>query len=416
MKHLALRYIAVALAAVCSFAATLTASPNDIHWLDTWAAAADSPGPPLNARTVRQVIRTSIGGSGLRLRLSNLFGSEAVTIGPVSVARHAKESAIQSGTDHRVTFAGQATVTIAKGADVLSDPIEFPVAAMDELAVSLYVPAAAVSTIHGVGLQTAYLASGDVTGAVSLPASEVDDSRYFLTDVETAAPVADRDMVLVGDSITDGVGSTEDGSARWPDALAARLQADQALASIGVINSGIAGNRILHDGAAPYLGPSLLSRFDRDVLGKLGVRWILLLAGINDISASDTLANPREHVSAEQIIDGMKTLIQRAQARGIKIWGATLLPYKNTVVPPNVGFHGPYYTAAGEAKRQAVNHWIRTAHAFDAVIDLDQVMRDPAQPDLLRSTFDSGDHLHPNDAGYRAMAAAIDRRLFLPAG
>jgi lysophospholipase L1-like esterase len=416
MKHLDLRCIAVGLAACCSFAATVTASQLDIQWLDNWAAVADSAGPPLNARTVRQVIRASIGGSGLRLRLSNLFGSDAVTIGPVSVARHAKESAIQSGTDHRVTFGGQATVTVAKGADVLSDPVEFPLAALEELAVSIYVPAAAATTIHSVGLQTAYLANGEVTGAASLAASEMDDSRYFLTDVEIAAPVRDRDIVLVGDSITDGVGSTEDGSARWPDALAAWLQADHALASIGVINSGIAGNRILHDGAAPYLGPSLLSRFDRDVLGKPGVRWILLLAGINDISASDTLINPGEHVSAQQIIDGMKTLIQRAHARGIKIWGATLLPYKNTKVPPNVGFHGPYYTAAGEAKRQAVNHWIRTAHTFDAVIDLDEVMRDPAQPDLLRSTFDSGDHLHPNDAGYKAMAAAIDRRLFLPGG
>jgi lysophospholipase L1-like esterase len=415
MKHLALRCVAVGLMSCCSVAATAAALPHPMNWVDTWAAPADSAGPPLNARTVRQVIRTSIGGSALRIRLSNLFGSDAVTLGPVSLARHGKASAIQSGTAHRATFGGQATVTIAKGADVLSDPIEFPVGAMEELAVSIYVPAAAATTLHGVGLQTAYLAKGEVTGAASLPAAETDDSRYFLTDVEAAAPADNRVIVVVGDSITDGVGSTEDGSARWPDALAARLQADHALAAIGVVNSGIAGNRILRDGAAPYLGPSLLSRFDRDVLNKPGVRWILLLEGINDISAGDTLTDPQEHVSAQQIIDGMKSLIQRAHARGIKIWGATLLPYKDTKVPPNVGFHGPYYTAAGEAKRKAVNQWIRTAHAFDAVIDLDETMRDLTQPDRLRSEFDSGDHLHPNDAGHKAMAVAIDKRLFLPA-
>jgi lysophospholipase L1-like esterase len=412
MKHLALKYIAVGLV-ICSFAAS--ASTLDINWVDSWAAAPDTVGPPLNARTVRQVIRTSIGGSGLRLRLSNLFGSDPVTIGPVNVAKHAKTSAIQSGTHHRVTFGGHATVTIAKGTDVLSDPVEFAVDPMEELTVSIYVASTAATTLHGVGLQTVYLANGNVTDAASLPAGETDDSRYFLTDVETAAPAEARTIVVIGDSITDGVGSTEDGNARWPDALATRLQADHALASIGVVNSGIAGNRILRDGAAPYLGPSLLSRFDRDALNKPGVRWILLLEGINDISASDTLTDPREHVSAQQIIDGMKTLIQRSHARGVKIWGATLLPYKETVVPPNVGFHGPYYTAAGEAKRQAVNYWIRTAHAFDAVIDLDKAMRDSAHPDRLRNTFDSGDHLHPNDAGHKAMAAAVDRRLFFPA-
>jgi lysophospholipase L1-like esterase len=420
MKRLALKLavgcVAIGLVICCAAAATLTDLPHSVHWTDTWAAPADSVGPALNAQTVRQVIRTSIGGSGVRIRLSNLFGSGAVTLGPVSVATHAEGSAIQPGTAHRVTFEGQTTVTVAKGADVLSDPVEFPVGAMTDLAVSIYVPTTAATTLHGVGLQTAYLAKGNVTDAPSLAGAETDDSRYFLTDLETAAPDEQRVIVVVGDSITDGVGSTEDGTARWPDALAARLQADHALASIGVINSGIAGNRILRDGAAPYLGPSLLSRFDRDVLSKPGVRWVLLLEGVNDISASDTLTDPREYASAQQIIDGMKSLIQRAHARGIKIWGATLLPFKDTKIPPNGGFHGPYYTAAGEAKRQTVNDWIRTAHDFDAVVDLDETMRDPAQPDRLRSEFDSGDHLHPNDAGHKAMAAAINRRLFLPVG
>ena len=406
MRHVVAWCFALALL-TAPFTTSGAPALRDIHWADSWAAVPDSEGPALDARTVRQVIRTSIGGSALRLRLSNLFGSGPVTIGPVQIARHASASAITPGTTRAVTFGGEPTVTLAKGADVLSDPVEFTVNPIEELAVSIYVRGAAASTIHGVGLQTAYLMRGDDTDAISLPAAERDDSRYFLTDVETASSAERRTIVVVGDSIADGVGSTPDGSARWSDALAARLQADHDLASVGVVNSGLAGNRILRDGLAPYLGPSLVSRFDRDVLNKRGVKWILLLEGINDISASDTLTDVREHASAQQIIDGMKVLIQRAHARGLKIWGATLLPYKNTIVPPNVGFNGPYYTASGEAKRQTVNDWIRSAHAFDAVIDLDQRMRDPAHPDTLRSAYDSGDHLHPNDAGYREMAAAI---------
>jgi lysophospholipase L1-like esterase len=415
MKNLSLKCIAMGLLG-CSFAAAAAVSTQPIHWVGTWGAAPDSPGPALHDKTLRQVIRTSIGGSAVRLRLSNLFGAEAVTLGPVEVAEHAKGSAIQSATRHRISFGGRSTVTIAKGADVLSDPVEFPVHAMEELSVSLYVPNAGASTVHSVGLQTMYFAGGDLTGAASLPVGETDDSRYFLTDVEIGRSAASQSIVVVGDSITDGVGSTEDANARWPDVLAARLQADPALASIGVVNSGMAGNRILRDGAAPYLGPSLLARLDRDVLAKPGLKWVLVLEGVNDISASDTLVDPGQHATAAQIIDGLQTLIRRAHAHGIKIWGATLLPYRDTVVPANAGFHGPYYTAAGEAKRLAVNEWIRSAHAFDAVVDLDQLMRDPAHPDRLKRELDSGDHLHPNNAGHKAVAGAIDRRLFLPAG
>lgn len=419
MKKPGLTWVAAGLFG-CAFAVfavfAAAASTQDIHWVDTWAAAPDSPGPAVRAKTLRQVVRTSIGGTAVRIRLSNLFGSDAVTLGPVEVARHGTGSGVQTGTSHRITFGGRTTVTVAKGADVLSDPVQFPVRALEELAVSLYVPDAAAATIHSVGLQTVYFANGEVTGAASLPAGETDDSRYFLTDVEVAAAPDSRSIVVVGDSITDGVGSKEDANTRWPDDLAARLQADPNLASIGVVNSGMAGNRILRDGAAPYLGPSLIARLDRDVLAKPGLKWVLVLEGVNDISASDTLTDPAQHATAAQIIDGMQTLIGRAHARGIKVWGATLLPYKDTVVPPNAGFQGPFYTAAGEAKRQAVNEWIRTAHAFDAVVDFDRVMRDPVHPERLRGDFDSGDHLHPNDAGHKAVAAAIDTHLFLPAG
>ncbi|MDC0667101.1 SGNH/GDSL hydrolase family protein [Nannocystis radixulma] len=377
------------------------------HWVSAWGAAPVAAGPALKAQTVRQVIRTSIGGSGVRIRLSNLFGAMPLTIGPVRVARHAGGPAIKPGTDQAVTFDGKTTVTIAPGGDVLSDAIASPVAALEELAVSLYLPGGTpASTVHQVGNQTVFLATGDTTAAIEFtPEGEADDTRYFLTDVEVAADPAARTIVALGDSITDGVGSTENQNARWPDALAKRLQADPALATIAVVNSGIAGNRIVHDAAAPYRGPSSLSRFDRDVLNKPGVRWVLLLQGGNDISASDVLTAPEQKVSAQQIIDGMKTLIARAHARGIKVWGATLLPRGGTTFPAPP-------TAAAKAKREAVNAWIRDSGAFDAVIDFDEAMRDPSDPDRLLPAYDSGDHLHPNDAGYQAMAAAIDLRLF----
>jgi lysophospholipase L1-like esterase len=376
---------------------------TDVRWVVTWGAAPDSPGPSLKAQTIRQIIRTSIGGLSVRIRLSNLFGTTPLKFGSVHVAKQASGSAIQSGTDRVVTFDGKPTVTIARGTDALSDPVTLSIAALEELAVSLYLPdGTEASTIHTTAIQTAFLAPGDATAATIFPKGETDNSRYFLTDVEVAASAEARAIVTVGDSITDGVGSTEDRNTRWPDALAARLHANRALASIAVVNSGISGNRILNDGADPYLGPSTLSRFDRDALSKPGVRWILLLAGGNDISAPHVRGTPKDDVSAQQIIDGMKILIARAHEKGIKIWGATLTPKAGS----------RFFYAAGEVKRKAVNAWIRTSGAFDVVVDFDQVLRDPARPDHLLLAFDSGDHIHPNDTGYKAMAAVIDLRLF----
>lgn len=409
MMRVALRSVMLGLLIWSAGTGTMASgrAADDAVWIGTWGAPADQAGRALKQQTVRHVIRTSIGGSKVRIRLSNLYGAGAVTIGPVRVATSAGGHVIHAGTDRPVTFGGRSSVTIPKGADALSDPVALPVRALEDLAVSLYVPEAIdASTIHGVAMQVAYLASGDVTAAEKLVKAETDDSRFFLTDVEVEATAGARGLVIVGDSVTDGVGSTDDGNGRWPDALAARLQGDPALASIGVINAGIAGNRILNDAAAPFIGPSTLSRFDRDALSKPGVRWVLLLQGINDISASSILTEPRQKVSAEQIIEGMKTLIARAHAKGLQIWGGTLLPRKG-VAPP---FNAPEI----EAKRLALNAWIRSSGAFDAVIDFEAAVRDPADPDRMRAAFDSGDHRHPNDAGYKAMAAALDRSLFTP--
>jgi lysophospholipase L1-like esterase len=413
MMSSTLKHVAVGVW-LCSFAALMPAwssttgiSLNDnLHWTEAWTASPDSAGPPLGTVTIRQIIRTSIGGSSVRIRLSNRFGTAPLTIGPVHVAEHASGSAIKPGTDHAVTFGGKPSVTIAKGGDVLSDPISLPVAPLSELAISMYLPKrTGASTFHGVGNQTAFITlTGDATAATLFPAGEVISSRIFLTDVEVATGNEAQTIAAIGDSITDGVGSTQDQNSRWPDVLAARLQADPALASIGVVDAGIAGNRILHDGATPFVGPSALARLDRDALDKPGVHWLLVMEGINDIAGADLLATPRDDVSPQQIIDGMKTLIGRAHKKGIKIYGVTLTPYG--------GVEWPFHSAAGEAKRQVVNAWIRHAGAFDAVIDFDQVTRDPAHTDRLLAAFDSGDHLHPNDAGYKAMAAAIDLRLF----
>lgn len=374
-------------------------------WIGTWAAPSDQAGPALKQQTIRQVIRTSIGGTKLRVRLSNLYGSGPVTIGPVRVAKSAGGPATQAGTDRGVTFDGKAVVTIPKDGSALSDAVALPARALESLAVSLYVPGAIdASTIHGVAMQTAYIVPGDAAAAETLPKGETDTSRYFLTDVEVEASADARGLVVVGDSVSDGVGSTDDANGRWPDALAARLQGDPALASIAVLNAGIAGNRILNDASDPFIGPSTLSRFDRDALSKPGVRWVLLLQGINDISASSILKAPKDQVSAEQIIEGMKTLIVRAHAKGIQIWAGTLLPRKG-VAPP---FNAP----VNEQKRAAVNAWIRGSGAFDAVIDFEKAVQDPSDPARMLPAFDSGDHRHPNDAGYKAMAAAVERTLF----
>lgn len=404
MRHRALKWLfagSVCAIATCAMAAT----GADRHaWVDTWTATPDIAGPVLNAQTVRQIVRTSVGGSGVRVRLSNLFGNVPITLGPVHVALGAKKADTVPGSDHTLLFNGKPTVTVAKGESVLSDPVKMDVKALQELAVSIYVPADAryhASTIHNAALATAYITeTGDATAAVQYPRGEVSGNRFYLTDVEVAGPETEHTLVTFGDSITDGVGSKENANDRWPDYLAARLQADAKLKSIGVANAGIGGNRILHDN----YGPSALARFERDALDKPGVHWIVLLEGINDIGGSGYAWESKDKITAQQLIDGMKTLIARAHARHVKIYGATLTPYG--------GSGWPYHSVAGEKTRQQVNAWIRSPGAFDGVVDFDKTVRDPAAPEKMLAAYDSGDHLHPNSAGYRAMANAVDLSLF----
>jgi lysophospholipase L1-like esterase len=395
------------LGALCALLAPAWSRPPvqpPLHWVATWGAAMDSPGPRLSDQTVRQVVRVSVGGSAVRVRLSNLFGAGPVTLGPARVALRAEGSATVPGSDRVVAFEGRGTVTIPKGGSVLSDPVAMDVKPLQELAISLYVPAAATpgpSTLHNAGLATAYLTeSGDATAAARFPGTEVHGSRFFLSDVEVGGPAERHAVVAFGDSITDGVGAKPDTYERWPDYLAARLQKDPALAAVAVVNSGIGGNRVLNDN----FGPSAQKRFDRDALDKPGVRWIVLLEGINDIGGSGQPETPADDVSAEQIIDGMKQLVARAHAKGVKIYGATLTPFG--------GAGWPYHSSRNEKKREAVNAWIRNGGAFDGVADFDKAIRDPARPDRMLQAYDSGDHLHPNGAGYEAMANAVDLAWF----
>lgn len=403
------RTVLGALLATTLLASTAFAEGRD-RWVSTWAAAPDLAGPELKPQTIRQVMRTSAGGREVRVRLSNLFGTRPLVIGPVHLALPADGPAIQAGTDRALAFGGRVTVTIPPGESVLSDAVPMNVAPLQSLALSLYLPqGSGPSTVHSNGLQTVYLAEGgDVTSATGYPAHQTDDSRYFVTDIEVAtAGEPARTLVALGDSLTDGIGSTPDRPSRWTDALAERMQATPATANIGVANVGIAGNRLLRNGVDPFIGQSALARLERDVMSKPNIRWILVFEGTNDITAADMLPLPEDQPSAERIIEGMKSLIQRAHASGVSVWGGTLLP--------RGGAAGKWaQTPAAEAKRQAVNTWIRQGKGFDAVVDFDQVVRDPAHPERQRAEFDSGDHVHPNDAGYRAMAAVVDLGLLKP--
>lgn len=349
-------------------------------------------------QTVRQIAHVSLGGGRLRVRLSNVFGDRPLQVGAVHLALHAAGSAIVPGSDHELHFQGHAAILIPAGAIALSDPVDMSVTVMADLAISLYLPGATGPlTWHQLGSQTTYAATGDQTAASDLAAATPSTSLYVLAGVDVVAAPSTRLLVTLGDSITDGFGSTRDAAHRWPDILYRRLRGRRPRPAVAIVNQGISGNRLLHD----TIGPSALARFDRDVLGQPGVTQVIVLEGINDIGLPNWLKRPGEAVSSEDLEGALAQLVERAHERGIRICGGTLTPFDNS--------GEPYFSAEGERMRLALNEWIRGRAGFDGVIDFDRALRDPAHPSRLLPAFDSGDHLHPNDAGYEAMAAAVDQ-------
>jgi lysophospholipase L1-like esterase/ribosomal protein L30E len=379
-------------------------------WISSWTASPMAPRGVMPAsisnRTIRQIVHLSIGGNKVRVRLSNEFGAKAVLIGAASVAMAGGSSDIVSASLRPLTFGGAKSVIIQPGAPAVSDPVEFNVAPLSDVAVSLYLPAATeLGTVHATGLQTAYVSTtGDFAASSEFPVVDRFVNRFFLTGVmvEPSAPV--RAIVTFGDSITDGTASTVNANARWPDVLARRLK--EAGAAVAILNQGIAGNRVLSDGA----GVSALARFERDVLSQPGVSHVVVFVGINDIGFPGTAIEPSGIVrTADEIIAGYRQLIERAHLRAIKVIGSPLTPFENAF---SGGANQGYFTPEKEAKRLAVNNWIRTGGAFDGLIDFDRVVADPAHPSAIAAAYDSGDHLHPNDAGYKAMGESIDLKLF----
>lgn len=387
------------------------------HWVGTWAT---SPAPQLadaaqmraahlvfDNQTLRQVVHTSIGGSEVRVRLSNAYGKEPVQIASAHIAVRQKDSAIVAGSDRALTFSGRTAVTIPTDALVLSDPVKLAVPAGADLAISLYLPKPATGAgIHYAALQTSYIGKGDLTAAASLPDAATITSWSFLTGVDVLASQTASAVVTFGDSITDGARSSVDANRRWPDTLARRLATRGNGRPVGVLNAGIGGNRILHDPVGNIrFGVNALARFDRDVLAQAGVRYVIVLEGINDLGHAGSSAPASEAVTAEDIIAGLKQLIERAHEKGLKIFGATLTPFEGTP------FSG-YFSPEKEVQRKAVNQWIRTSKAFDGVIDFDKAVRDPKNPDRMLPAYDGGDHLHPGDAGYKTMGETVDLTLF----
>ncbi|MFI5312347.1 MAG: SGNH/GDSL hydrolase family protein [Gemmatimonadales bacterium] len=397
--------------AVLAFVATPLAAQQPARWFATWSPsyfAAPAP-PPRDSvdrvptyvdRTIRQVIRTTLGGESVRIRLTNENGERSLAIGAAHIAVRDSGAAIKAGTDKPITFSGQPTVTLRPGAVVVSDPVSLRAPALTDLAVSLWLPdTIRATTRHPGAYQTSYVsAHGDFTAAASLEPDTTIRQWLWLAGVDVANAAATGVIVTFGNSITDGAGSKADSNSRWPDVLARRLLGSKEPPK-AVINAGIGGNRVLSPGA----GPSALSRFDRDVLMQPGVTHVVLLEGINDLGGGTGRPNPRDSLAAQDIIFGYQQLISRAHERGVAIIGATLTPIGGMNRPTN---------AEVDAKRRAVNDWIRTSGAFDGVIDFDAATRDPAQPDRFLPAFDSGDHLHPSDVGYKAMGEAIDLALF----
>lgn len=393
--------------AVMLWAVAFTPLTAAERWVGTWATSPrpeekTDPGIELAGATLRQVIHVSLGGRTVCLRLSNAFGTTPLVLHGVHLARTGAAGAIEPASDREVRFAGERAVTVPAGAVMLSDPVELEFPALADLAISIhFATVPAVLTGHPGSRTNSYLLPGDQLAAADCSAAAKTVHWYFISGLDVIDPTGSAGaLVVLGDSITDGYGCTTDRNNRWTDELARRLHAEPATRGVGVLNHGIGGNRLLRDG----LGPNALARFERDVLAQTGVRWLLILEGINDLGTrAEARTKGDTFASAADIIAAYGQMIARARAHGIRVIGATLLPY---------GGSKTYWSAEGDADRRAINEWIRTSGRFDAVIDFDAAFRSAEDPNKMKPALDSGDHLHPSLGGYVEMARVVDLRLF----
>ena len=375
-------------------------------WVGTWAASPFDgdpwhPIPTVVDSTLREIVHTSIGGNAVRVHLTNEFGKEPLRVDAVTVAVSAGTSSVDAATLHNLTFGSSPSIVIPAGAEAVSDPVAMPIPAAANLSVSIYLPLQQVSnvSVHSSAQQDNFIATGNHVRDASFAEPTVTPSWYFLKGVDVQASDANAAAVVTfGDSITDGALSTQNANHRWPDFLATRLKGNSATAHLSVLDQGIGGNCIL----IHCTGPNALARFDRDVLAQAGVKYLIVLEGINDIGRLHSPNLPDYKLTAEDLEQGLMQLVARAHVHGIKVFGATLTPYKGA----------GYFTDKGEEIREALNHWILTSGVFDGTIDFDKATQDPANPQMFSAQADGGDHLHPKDPGYQIMADSIDLSLF----
>lgn len=382
-------------------------------WITSWGASQQIPEPhntlptdDLRDATVRQIFHLSVGGSTLRVHVSNAFGSQALRFTSVHIAKPLSPAtaAIDTASDKPLTFAGAADVIVPPGTGFVSDPIDYPVQPLSDVAVSFHLDdPPSTETGHPGSRATSYYVHGDSVSAADLPDAKHVDHWYQITGIDVLADPHAASVVALGDSITDGHGATTNGNDRWTDVLAKRLQNSKKTRNIGVSNQGIGGNHLLTDG----LGPNALSRFDRDVLAPAGVRWLIVFEGVNDLGGlarTGEVPQAQHDALVKRVLAAYQQIIARAHAHGLRVYGATITPYVGS------GYYHP--GPLSEADRQAVNQWIRTPGHFDAVVDFDSIVRDPQHLDQLLPAYNCGDHLHPSPAGYRAMGESIPLTLF----
>jgi lysophospholipase L1-like esterase len=415
LRLLAIAGLVASCISVPALAPTVASRPaaKETVWVASWGASQQIPEPQnalppedLRDATVRQIFHLSVGGPALRVCLSNAFGTEALHFTSVHMARavSASSAAIDVATDRALTFAGAADVTVPPGAEFVSDPLEFAVTPLADVAVTFYLELPPTrATGHPGSRATSYYEHGNAVSAATLSDAKRVDHWYQISEIDVQAAPGAATVVALGDSITDGHGATTNGNDRWTDVLAQRLQGSPDTRNVGVSNQGIGGNHLLTDG----LGPNALARFDRDVLAPAGVRWVIVFEGVNDLGglARDGEVSVAEHAAqVQRVLAAYQQIVTRAHAHGLRVYGATITPYVGSTY-----YHpGPL----SESDRQAVNQWIRGSGHFDAVIDFDSVLRDPEHPDRLLPGYDCGDHVHPSPAGYRAMGNAVSLALF----